>query len=572
MAKMPAVRTQYERGTLDGLAADTRTVAIGILASRITGFGRVAVMGAVFGPTYFGNLFQFSSTLPVTVYSFLMGVLMSAFLVPPLVRCIQGNDVAAVRRFANAALGSITAVLTVAGIVALLGLPLLLGAVTFGIEDPLVRDRYLVLGVALALMQMPQIVLYGVVGTGVAVQQAYGRFALAAAAPAIENIGIITVLAISAATFGRGVDVESVGSGQIMLLGLGTTAAVAAHAGVQWWGAYRLGVALVPRPGDWSETEVRTILRQGSSLIGYAGSYWAAFLVALVSAGSVPGGLIAFQMAANLCNFPVTLTAVPLAAAQLPRLSGSHHHDRLADFRRTYWAGLRLLIFFALPASVLFAFVPHTLACALAFGEMRGPTGTALLAASIGGLGIGIVGDAAMTLMTSSCYARNDKSAPQRAMLLRLIVIGTGVVLARWTLAGPELLWALGAAVSAGNILAGAYLHAGLRRALGATELPGALGIGQIAITAAALVPTVVVANWIAADDASAFRTIGGTIGALAASGIVYLVLHCLRGSLELELLFPMIGRLPLFGWFSAGHAYTTSSRPREAEQPMDEG
>ena len=545
-----AVVTRHERGTLDGFAADSRAVAIGMLASRITGFGRVTVMGAVIGPTYFGNLFQFSSTLPITVYSFLVGLLMSAFLVPPLIQRIQGNDAAAVGRFANAALGSITIVLTLAGIVAIFALPLMFVAVTFGIRGPLLQDRHLVLAVELALLQMPQIVLYGIIGTGVAVQQACGRFALAAAAPAIENIGIIAVLLASASMFGRGVEVDSVSAGEIMLLGLGTTASVALHAGVQWWGAYRVGIALVPRLRAWGETEVRTILRQGSSLIGYAGSYWTAYLAALVSAGSVPGGLITFQMAANLCNFPVALTAVPLAAAQLPRLSASHHRDSIADFRKTYWAGLRLLLFLALPASALFVAVPHALAHAMAFGEMQGPTGTALLAASIGGMGIGVAGDAAMTLMTSACYAREDRSAPQRAMLLRLVAIGAGVALAYVYLTGPQLLWAIGAAVAAGNLLAGAYLHAGLRRAVGANE-PGALGIGQIAITAAAMVPTLVVAHWIGADDASVFQRTGGALVALATGLVAYLVLHYLRGAHELEMLFPKIGRLPLFGCFS---------------------
>jgi peptidoglycan biosynthesis protein MviN/MurJ (putative lipid II flippase) len=39
-------------------------VALGTLVSRITGFGRVAALAAVLGPTYFGNLFQTSLLLP----------------------------------------------------------------------------------------------------------------------------------------------------------------------------------------------------------------------------------------------------------------------------------------------------------------------------------------------------------------------------------------------------------------------------------------------------------------------------------------------------------------------------
>jgi putative peptidoglycan lipid II flippase len=558
----PAVRPDNNTGTLDGLAADSRTVAIGMLASRVTGFGRVTVMAAVLGPTYFGNLFQFSSILPATLYSFLMGALMSALLVPPLVRHIAGRNPKAVCRFANAALGAMIVVLFGAGVLTILVLPLLLGAITYDVEDPLVRSQHLQLGVQLALMQMPQVMFYGIIGTGVAVQQAHGRFALAAAAPAIENIGVAVVLITSAVAFGTGVDVNAVSTRQIMLLGLGTTAAVAIHAGVQWWGAYRLGVPLVPRPDGWRETEVGTMLRQGSATIGYTGLYWSAFLSALVSAGAIPGGLVAFQMASNLCQFPVALTALPLASAQLPRLSGNHHRNQLAEFRSTYWVGLRLVIFMALPASLILAVIPQTLARALAFGQMHSPTGIVLLAACIGGLGIGVVGESIFTLVTSSYYARNEKSVPLRAMLLRLVVIGIGVAIARAALAGPELLWTLGAVVSAGNIAAGAYLHLRLRRALPNINLPGAIGMAELILAAVSVVPAVLLANWLGSDHASIFRTVLVALMALFGSVTAYLSLHFLLGSLELKLVFPSIEQVRFFGRISLRRPAAAASRP----------
>lgn len=546
-----AVRPNDSTKSLRHFAADSRTVAIGILASRVTGFVRITVMAAILGPTYFGNLFQFCSILPGTLYSFLMGALMSALLVPPLVRGITDKNPKAVRRFANAALGTVIVVLFGAGVLSILVLPLLLGAITYDVQDPIVRSQHLHLGVLLALMQMPQVMLYGIIGTGIAVQQAYGRFALAAVAPAIENLGTVVVLVTSAMMFGTGVDVNAVSIRQIVLLGLGTTAAVAMHATVQWWGAYRVGVPLVPRPDDWRETEVRAMLRQGSSSIGYTGLYWSASLLALVSAGAIPGGLVAFQMAGNLCNFPVGLTALPLALAQLPRLSSTHHQNELAEFRSTYWAGLRLVIFMALPASLILAVIPQTLARALAFGEMHTPTATVLLAACIGGLGIGVFGESIFTLVTSSCYARNEKAAPFRAMLLRLLVVGTGVAIARVALAGPQLLWTLGAVVSAGNISAGAYLHTRLRRALPSLNFPSVIGKGELILAVASVVPAVVLANWLGSDQATIFRTVLVALVALLGSVTAYLFLHFLRGSLELKLVFPSIEQVRFFGQIS---------------------
>jgi putative peptidoglycan lipid II flippase len=566
-----AVPLNDNTGSLDDLAVDSRTVAVGILASRVTGFLRVAVTAAVLGPTYFGNLFQFCSILPGTLYSLLMGALMSALLVPPLVRRIPDRDKKAVRRFANAALGAMIVVLFGAGVLTILILPLLLGGVTYDVQDPMVRSRHLQLGILLASLQMPQAVLCGIIGAGIAVQQAHGRFALAAVAPAIENIGMVAVLITSAIMFGTGVDVAAVSRQQVMLLGLGTTAAVAIHAGVQWWGAYRLGVPLLPRPDGWRETEVRTMLRQGSRSIGYTGLYWSGFLLALVSAGAIPGGLVAFQMATNLCNFPVALTAMPLALAQLPRLSSNHHQNQLTEFRSTYWAGLRLVIFMALPASLILAVIPQTLARALAFGAMHTPIATVVLASCIGGLGIGVVGEAMFTLVTSSCYARNEKSTPFQAMLLRFAVIGTGVAIARVALAGPQLLWTLGAVVSAGNIIAAAYLHWRLQRALPDINFPSSIGLGELILAVVAVVPAVLLANWFGSDSdqATIFRTVLVAFMALFGSITAYLSLHFLRGSLELKLVFPSIEQVRFFGQISLLRPKDAASQPASEADPQ---
>jgi putative peptidoglycan lipid II flippase len=417
------------------------------------------------------------------------------------------------------------------------------------------------LGIELALTLMPQIVLYGIVGTAVAVQQAHGRFALAAAAPAVENLGIIAVLSTSAVVFGTGVDIDAISTRQVMLLGLGTTAAVAVHAGLQWWGAYRLGVALVPRPDDWREPGVRTMLLQGSSSIGYTGLYWITFLLALVSAGAIPGGVVAFQMASNLCQFPVALIALPLASAQLPRLSGNHHSNQLDEFRRTYWAGLRLAIFVALPASLILAAIPQTLARAIAFGEMRSLAGIALLAASIGGLGIGVVGESVFALATWSCYARNNKSTPFRAMVVRLVVAAVGIAIARTVVAGPFLLWTVGAAISAGNIAAGVYLHSRLRRALRGISPLGGIGSGELILAIVSVVPAVLLANSLGSTSATIFTTVPLAVMAVIGSITTYLALHFLRGSLELKLVFPSIAQLRFFGRISPGRPEAAASQ-----------
>jgi putative peptidoglycan lipid II flippase len=525
---------------MKGLVGDSRAVAYGILASRITGFGRIAAAAAVLGPTFFGNLFQTAAVLPSTLYGLLMGTLISAVLVPPLVRRINGEDHERARRFACAALGVMMLVLLSVAVLALLLSPLLLRIITASVADPEIRREQVHLGIPLLIMVMPQIVLYGIAGAGMAVQQAYGRFALAAAAPTVENLINIAVLVTSAVLFGIGGDVSQISLAQLLLLGLGTTVAVAIHAGVQWFGAYRVGVALLPRL-DWSDPEIPYLLRRGGATIGYTGLYWSAYLIILVIAGTVPGGVAAFQIANSFCSFPVALIAVPLALAQIPRLSDSDQRNDIGEFRAIYQSGLRLMMFAVVPAGLLLAGISGTLAGAAAFGAMSTTAGTALIAACVGSLGIGVLGEAAFTLTTPLCYTRQDTASPLRAMGLRLAIVAIGTIIVRLVFTpGIGLLWGLGASLAAANLVAGVYLCRSMLRALQSRITLGSSGFGSAFIVAVvSLVPARLLADWLGGEATASYGRVAQAIGVLGTAMALYLAIQFLRGSREMRLLLP---------------------------------
>ena len=251
------------------LAADSRTVAIWTLVSRITGLGRVIAIAAVLGPTYFANLYQTLNTLPNIVHVMLVGQLISALLVPALVRHLDSGDRQGASRLANGFLGTIALLASLVIAVCLVAGPLILDAMTAVVADSATRQDQRHLGWPLLIMVLPQIVLYGIIATAVAVQQAHRRFALPAAAPALENIGTIAVMAASAWLYGTGKDVHEVGAAQLALIGIGSTLAVGLHALAQWWGARRVGIVLVPGSG-WRNSEVRQIIRLALPSCGYA--------------------------------------------------------------------------------------------------------------------------------------------------------------------------------------------------------------------------------------------------------------------------------------------------------------
>src|SRR6266545_1293115 len=148
-------------------------------------------------------------------------------------------------------------------------------------------------------MFVPQITLYSIAGTWGAVLNAHGRFALAAGAPTLENLGIISVPLTAGALFGVGASIEHVSGPQLLLLGLGTTSAVCLHAACQWWGARRVSRLRFTPIAGWQDPEVRQVIRRIPPTLAYTGLAASQILAIMVVANRLAGGLVAFQLALN---------------------------------------------------------------------------------------------------------------------------------------------------------------------------------------------------------------------------------------------------------------------------------
>jgi putative peptidoglycan lipid II flippase len=444
------------RADVSELAGHSRTVLVWTVASRATGFLRTALLAAVLGPTFFGNLVQTTIILPYLVCQLLMASLVPAILTPHLVRLLDAGEREQANRMACSVFGLACACFAVAAVLTVLAAPLILPVLTAAVEDPAVRMAQRDLGWYLILCLAPQIPLFGVVSIGIAVQQAHRRFALATAAPAFENLGFGLVLALSAVVFGIGSDIDEIGHAQVLFIGIGASLAVACHAAVQWWGAFRLGVALRPR-GGWLAPELRTVLRMALPSSGNAILVSLGWLAMLVVAGGIPGGAVAFQIAYNLFNLPIALCARPIATAQLPLMA-----SRLAEGQNAtalFHDALRLTVFVALPAAIVFLFMADQLALLVSVGGMRTEAGLGLVTIAIAGLGLALLGEAVMVVSSSAAYARHDAASPFRAMALQTTILCCGLVPIALLTEGPERLGAIGVVFSAATLTGGLYLY-----------------------------------------------------------------------------------------------------------------
>ncbi len=519
-----------EEGTTSA-ARDSLRIAGWTLVSRLTGVVRVAAIGAVLGPTLLGNTFLFTNTLPNLVYyGFLAGALFSSLLVPALVGAMDAGDRSAAERIAGGFLGvTAVAAAVVAGAAVLVG-PVLLRLGALGTQAEAVGAAQERAGRLLLLLVIPQVLLYAVIASSTAVMNARRRFALAAAAPALENLGILVVLGATAVLFGAAGEIDSVPGPQLVLLGAGATAAVALHAAVQWWGARRAGVTLRPRAG-WRDPDVTVLVRRALPALALAAVTALQLLTVLVLANRVAGGVVAVQLGLNVHYFVVALGATPVALSLLPRLS---RLDSVVRFRETLGRGLALVLFLTVPAAVGCALLARPLAEVVAVGRMGSAAGVALVATTVAALAAGMVGEGVFQVLTFACYARKDTWAPLRSMAVQA---GTFSVLASSALVvrPGQVPLVLGLSFAAANLVGAWHLALRSRRALG--TLGGGLApcARRVLAGAALMAPPV----WAAAVLVP--RWVGGRPGwliaaatAAALGAAVFLLLQSWWGAPEL--------------------------------------
>jgi putative peptidoglycan lipid II flippase len=517
----------------EAAAGDSIAVAGWTVVSRVTGVVRFGAIGAVLGPTFFANTYQVTNSLPNLVYyGFLAGSLFSSLLVPALVRHIDAGDRRASERVAGGFLGvSLLSLAIVAPVAIGLG-PWVLRA---GGPDQMQTARWLI------AMFVPQIFCYGVVGSATAVMNARRRFALAAAAPAIENVGILVVLGVAALRYGTGN--ERVGTGELLLLGLGTTGAVAAHAAVQWWGARRAGVILLPRKG-WRDEEVRAVVRRAVPSLGQAGLVALQVLALLTLSNRVPGGVVAFQLALAFYYLAIALGATPVALSLLPRLARMHLDDDRPAFRDALVRGLALGFFVTVPAAVGYLTLAYPIARAVSYGRMGSGAGVTMVAVSLAALSVAVVAQTAFLIGTYASYARKDTRSPLRSMVLQA---GTCLGLASLALLvhGPTVLLVLGLAFSVAVTVGALHLGNTVRRTVHSGQERLAPSLVTVCLGALAMAgPAWLVAQGIPRVVGPPLGAAVGLVAAVLTGGAVYLAVAKARHAPELRWLAGGVGHL----------------------------
>nr|WP_246421236.1 murein biosynthesis integral membrane protein MurJ [Nocardiopsis metallicus] len=338
------------------IAKSTAIMAVGTIASRVTGFVRTIVLAAAIGTQLLGDAYQTAGMVPYMIYDLLIGGLLASVFVPFLVKRRKldadgGNKTE--QRLVTLMLLALFVLTLVSVLIAEWFIRIYAGGFSGAQYDvSVILARYLVL----------QIFFIGASGLASAMLNARNRFGAPMWAPVVNNIVIIGICLWFLSIAGPGRTPETVTQSELALLGLGTALGQVVQAAVLLWALWAAGFRWRPR-----------LDLRGSGLgeAASAASWMMLYIVvaqvgALVStnvatrAGSMSAelgydtgsGIAAYKFASMLFQLPYAIIAVSVITALLPRMSEHVAAGRKDQVRSDFSRGFRLSSVLIVPISV----------------------------------------------------------------------------------------------------------------------------------------------------------------------------------------------------------------------------
>ncbi len=516
---------------MKSLARATAVMSIGTVLSRATGLLRLAAITATLGiVTETGGLadtYNFANTAPNIIYELVLGGILTSVFVPVFVELLEKEGRERAWQVASAIINVSLVALTAIAILGMLAAPLIADIYTYRLDDAQAAVAQPAMSFLLRLF-IPQIIFYGLAAMTAGLLNAHKRFGAPMYTPVLNNLAVIAIFIAFHQAYGK-VTLEEITAGQLLLIGLGTTAGVALMALAQLpflrgLGRYRLTVAL-------RHPSVRKLAKLSVFVLGYVVVNQIGYFVAQILASSEVGNYSAYITAFTFFMLPHGLFAVSVITALLPGMSEDAVHERWDGFRSRLSVGVRATFLLILPAAVGYFVLGEPIVRLLERGVVS-ERSTELVASVLRFFVLGLVPFSLFQLFLRAFYAMHNTKTP--------FLINCAAVALNTAINIPMYVWfgvrglAAGHAVAYafGVTLQGRYLSRKVGGIDGHRILRSFLRIGVAAAGMGLLV-------WLASRGAeSIFPTeeFGGQVAAVVAPVVVGVVTYLgLAAALKVE-------------------------------------
>ncbi len=447
-----------------GLMANSRSMAIASLVSRITGFLRSALLVAALGVGPVGDAYNLGNNFPNMVYELLLGGVLSSVLIPLLVRAQDDDDdhgVAYTQRLLSVA----TAALGVVTLVAVLCAPLIAsGFVSSGPKRELTSQ--------FATLLLPEIFFYGLGAMFMAVLNIRHSYAPGAWSPVLNNVVMIVTIATFFALPGpHTLSPSSITTAQVLVVGIGTTLGIVAQAlvlvpalrrtGFRWKWRFRA------RPSEVGR------MKELGTLAGWVFAYVVASQIGVTVIAAVGGhhkkSFTVFTNADLLIQMPYGILVVSLLTALMPRLSRAAARDQTREVVSDLGLAARLAAVALIPVTAGLIVLGQPLTIVLFAHGNTSVESARLIGTALAASAFGLFPFAMVMLQLRVFYAMRDGRTPA---LINVFMVGTKTVIVLvcahlFSDDSAKIAVALTTATSASYVIGAIVGHISLTRRLG---------------------------------------------------------------------------------------------------------
>ena len=311
----PREAGETAQGSSTDVVRSTGSMALATLLSRITGFIRTVLIGAALGAPV-ASAFNTANTLPNLITEIVLGSVLTALVVPVLVRA-EKEDPDRGARFIRQLFTLTFALLFVVTIAAVVAAPWL----TRMMLDS-EGEVNVVQSTAFAYLLLPQIFFYGMFALFMAILNTKEHFRPGAWAPVANNLVSIAVLVGYIALPGalNPATPASISNPHVLLLGLGTTLGVIVQCAIMLPAIRKLGIDLRPLWGI--DERLKSFGGMALAIIAYVAVSQLGYVVTTrIASDADSAAPFIYQQHWMLLQVPYGVIGVTLLTAIMPRLS-----------------------------------------------------------------------------------------------------------------------------------------------------------------------------------------------------------------------------------------------------------
>ena len=399
------------------LLGPSTVMATGTVVSRITGIARDIALAAALGFYLVSDAYSLGNSLPTIIYILVVGGALNAVFIPQLVRRMEKDNDGG-NAYADRLITLTGSVLLALSILAVVAAPWIVDLYTPADYPQSQYD----LAVAFARLCLPQIFFYGAYTMLSQVLNARGTFGAPMFAPIANNVVAITTFVLFIIVAGTSAAADgALTTGQVLLLGLGTTAGVVVQAAILVPVLGRAGYRWRPR-FDWKGQGLGKAAKLAGWTVGLVLVNQITYIVITrlaaqanvdaAASGATAAGITTYQKAHLVFMLPHSVITISIVTALLPALSRLAHEGKLKEVGEDVAGAMRLVAALVVPIAAML-FVLGSDVSVLLFGYGAATTDQAAVMGDVVSIFmIGLVPFTLFYVLLRGFYAMEDTRTP----------------------------------------------------------------------------------------------------------------------------------------------------------------